>query len=383
LSGVTVLLLLSGGFVFAGGEQESHAPLQSAADSPESYREEEKRSAKTIMTEALQSIPEPAGSIQEPYAPPKPVTRLEGDIGTDRRFPIPPPSVKTGNFQEDAKNEIRQRNAWLTVLKECEDFYRGRIPAEIVYDPVLYPVSAINFKTETQDFAANVEIRPTRDAQSMLRDIQYLRSGLDALGHRKLTEWSPEHDELWLWPNQPDKPPFFANNISGKNRYGTLIGVQASLINENGKILGTSFVLLDYIFEVDHPKPIKLYFGGESKIYSGGDAKIWSTGGSSGGGTIYTLASFQFKNIAIKDMTDPMTVKITHVALLTGNNHKDPVYSHETITNLNRKFWTVVDSETAGKTGLLQISAGAVRSPTRTGYYQRTLTADTDREEIK
>jgi hypothetical protein len=311
-------------------------------------------------------------------------------------------SVKSGNFREDAKNEIQQRKAWLALLKECEDFYRGKLPIEIVYEPAIYPAGPINFKTETQNFAGSVEIRPTRDAQNMLKVIGNVRGGLIALGHDKLKTWSPEYEEFWIWPRpyeMPEKTLFFANRDSrvsyldsitygGSSECVNIIGVQAALVNEKGKVLATSFVLLTYEFEFELPNTVKMLFYGEVDNSSGANAKMWVTRGSgSRSGDSHAVASFQFENVAVNDITDHVTVKITHIATDNGVNlverdWYDHIYRGETVSNLDRKLWKVIDSETAGKTGLIQISAGSVRNPNdfTNGYrwYRRLLTADKD-----
>ncbi|GHV11306.1 hypothetical protein FACS189491_02300 [Spirochaetia bacterium] len=313
-------------------------------------------------------------------------------------------SVQSGNFREDAKNEIQQRRAWLALLKECEDFYRGKTFTEIVYDPAIYPMGPINFKTETQDFAGSVELRPTLDAQNMLKVIANIRGGLTALGHERLKTWSPEYDEFWLWPRpyaMPEKTLFFANrdyraseidNITYglSSQCANIIGVQADLINEKGKVLATSFVLLTCEFEFELPNTVKMLFYGETDNPADANAKIWTTRGSgSRSGDSRALASFQFENVNVHDITDKVTVNITHVAVDNGLNlverdWYDSIYSGGTAASLDRKLWKVIDSGTAGKTGLIRISAGPVRNPNdlTNGYrwQRRLLTADKDEE---
>ncbi|GHT85438.1 hypothetical protein FACS1894137_09720 [Spirochaetia bacterium] len=289
---------------------------------------------------------------------------------------------------------------------------------EIVYDPALYPVGPVNFETETQDFAAGVELRPTRDAQSMLKVIANVRGGLIALGRQKLKAWSPEHDELWLWPRpyaMPKETLFFANRdfrvsfldnyiYGGNSECTNITGVQADLVNENGKVLATSFVLLTYTFEFELPNTIKMVFYGERDDYSGADAKIWVTRGSGGLNkrsrtpsfvprelktNVTALASFQFENVAVHDITDRLTVHVTHIAADRGINlvewdeYDPPIYRGGTAANLDRKLWNVIDSDTAGKTGVIKITAGPVRNPNSISRYTRTITAEKDEERIR
>jgi hypothetical protein len=281
-------------------------------------------------------------------------------------------SVKSGNFREDALNEIQQRNAWLALLKECEDFYQDKFLAEIVYDPAIYPVSEINFKKNTQNFVASVELRPTRDAQSMIKIFQNLRSGLRAIGgNDKLRAWSSDSYNFLYWP------------FSYGSSFKTEIGVKADLVNEKGKVLATSIVKLGYSFTDSNPhgisQPLEMLFRGDYSLFN----STWRSGNWY---DVKAIASFEFDNVTINDITDHLTVKITHVAI-----DKDGKASWsnwpKTISDLNRDGWKVIDSETAGKTGLIQISAGTVRNsnsftPKQNGWYIRTITAETDTEKI-
>jgi hypothetical protein len=290
-------------------------------------------------------------------------------------------SVKSGNLREDARNEIQQRNAWIALLKECEDFYKvetRKYPVEIVYDPAIYPVSQINFKTETQDFATNIELRPTREAQSMLQVVQNLRSGLQALGADKLNAWSSDGYSFRRWPDdntdwtdyyKKKEPYFFANLGDSVRTYRNVIAVQASLINENGKVLGTDLVWLGYGVDVSPAYQIAMTFSGGS--FDKGT-------GFHNSRNVHASAGFKFPKVAVNDITDRVTVKITHVAIDNGVmlNSGSSGWEIHKVSDLRPADWKVIDAETAGKTGLIQISTGTVSRSS----YERKITADTDTE---
>jgi hypothetical protein len=124
--------------------------------------------------------------------------------------------------------------------------------------------------------------------------------------------------------------------------------------------------------------------------YTRQDEKVWSSGASPD----YPLTSgstdsFVFKNVNVNEITDRVTVKVTRVATDNGvdlsknNSGGLGSYRERAISSLDSKTWKIVDAETAGRTGLIQISAGTVRNPnTARRRYTRTITAETDKETV-
>jgi len=126
-------------------------------------------------------------------------------------------SIRTGNIGADAQNAIAFRNAWVPILQEATNYFKNHLPIEIKYTPDLKQ-TAINYQSET----VNLEFTVLSYASDNIKIIQDILSGLEKKG--KKTEWGFE------------KWPYWKGSLSTK--------VAFALVNENGKIISTSNVIL-------------------------------------------------------------------------------------------------------------------------------------------
>jgi hypothetical protein len=159
--------------------------------------------------------------------------------------------ISSGNIGENVRNDIERRKKWITVIEECNTFFKEHMPYEIVYDPELTQGN-IDYRNETVDISVPMIVQPNKDD---FKIIQNVLTGLDKTGKR--LEWGLED-----WPLTSDA---FVNamiastassfgrdpvaNIAegygiekseytGGNRdYGKSIEIKISLINGDGKAI--------------------------------------------------------------------------------------------------------------------------------------------------
>jgi hypothetical protein len=136
--------------------------------------------------------------------------------------------VSRGNIGQSIRNEIERRNVWLKALTECEDFFSGHLPYELVYDPELSR-ERINWDTERVDLSFVIVSYPTQGF-SIIKSIS---DGLTATG--KKAEWGfsqwPLHSTVFV-----DEP--------GGDTLGKTMTVTAELVNEGGEVLAVKTISL-------------------------------------------------------------------------------------------------------------------------------------------
>jgi hypothetical protein len=77
--------------------------------------------------------------------------------------------VSNGNIVESVHNDFQQREAWMKILNECEDFYNRHLPYEILYNPTLSQ-GAANYEKRTVDLSFTLSVQPTA-AFNVVQDI--------------------------------------------------------------------------------------------------------------------------------------------------------------------------------------------------------------------
>jgi len=134
-----------------------------------------------------------------------------------KRLSVISTSIRTGNIGSDARNAIASYNAWIPILQGATEYSKHHLPIEIKYTPNLKQ-TAINYRSET----VNLEFTVSSYASDSIKIIQDILSGLEKNG--KKAEWGFEKWPYWNGP------------LSTK--------VAFALVNENGKTISTSNVVL-------------------------------------------------------------------------------------------------------------------------------------------
>jgi hypothetical protein len=195
-------------------------------------------------------------------------------------------------------------------------YFKKHLPFELVYDPTLTQGN-LNYKTETVDLSFKIASKPTDG----FKVIQNITEGLFATGKKEA--WG-----LRLWPVRPETVlglaqtnyPTFQRSY---REYATASGsigqahkemrIEAELFNEQGKsIAHTTQTIINYL-----------------------GFPLWGNGSDPYESIVLALpmsTSIVFRNVNGNDITDHVTVKITHV--------------------------NGIDAETAGRTGYIKISTG-------------------------
>lgn len=114
-------------------------------------------------------------------------------------------NVRTGNIGNDARRRIAERDEWISILKQSEDYYRNHLPIEIEYTPKLNQTK-LNYQDRTVDLQFNIRIYQSENMKIM-RDVL---SGLKKTG--KIKEWGFKN-----WP-------FSEEYNSGFYLSGTYVG---------------------------------------------------------------------------------------------------------------------------------------------------------------
>jgi hypothetical protein len=197
-------------------------------------------------------------------------------------------------------------------------YFKKHLPFELVYDPTLTQGN-LNYKTETVDLSFKIASKPTDG----FKVIQNITDGLCAT--EKQASWG-----LRMWPIRPETVlgltqtnyPTFQRSYreystaGGSGSIGQAnkkINIEAELFNEQGKsIAHTTQTLINYL-----------------------GFPLWGNGSDPYESTVLALpvsASIVFRNVNGNDITDHVTVTITHV--------------------------NGIDAETAGRTGYIKIATG-------------------------
>jgi hypothetical protein len=246
-------------------------------------------------------------------------------------------SVKSGNIREDVKNDIQARNAWLATLTEAEDFYRDKYYVEILYDPEL-ETGAIDYTKETMELRCRIFARPSAGAYNMIKVLQNLRDGLWAQGKEKLVSWSTTdvndsgsnnaRVRGFYLPHWPFRGVKFVKTDRGdlSNFLGMPLGGRAyrpmvarlSLSNDKGKILGVSNVFLTNYY---------IYF---SPGISSFPAELGI------GQRNFERRDAIFPNIPVNDITDQLSVTVTHIGIHKHDRSDDEVIENYSIISIDR-----------------------------------------------
>ena len=207
--------------------------------------------------------------------------------------------IASGNIGKNVRDDIQQRAGWVKLLNECEAYFRSHLPFELVYVPELTRVGEIDFKSGTVDLAFEARLMWVDSAYSMLSG---LKRGLEQTG--KAREWELAH---WM----PDFESY-------EPRINT---VQAVLINENGKSIGSGNFRVSlpfsrgYGFDILRPVP-----PGPRELGMEGRARYKEVFVGSGYALVDTWQSRQansnclFTGVNANDITDKLSIRITQAA---------------------------------------------------------------------
>jgi hypothetical protein len=91
-------------------------------------------------------------------------------------------SVKTGNIGADARNAIEEREAWASILAQCDEYFSNHLPVEITYNPTLKQTN-INYENKTVDLQFSLSSYPSEN----IAIIQNILAGLKKTGKKE--EW--------------------------------------------------------------------------------------------------------------------------------------------------------------------------------------------------
>jgi hypothetical protein len=234
-------------------------------------------------------------------------------------------NINSGNIGQSVRNEIERKKTWTNILNECESFYRGHIPFEIIYDPKLTQ-ERIDYQNESVSLSFSIKVAPSSTGFKILNDVF---NGLNKT--KKKEEWgfnqwpfnldrgngiSDYHD-----PDPESSSPFYHLGDYRVYTFHRLITMTISLFNDQdiriathrgtlGAEIGTLGVAAndntrdlykDWIIRINPKK------------------------------SVYT---FNFDNVKANDITDNLTIRIE---------------------NING-----IDAETAGKNGYIKISSGKI-----------------------
>jgi TolB-like protein len=149
-------------------------------------------------------------------------------------------NISSGNIGENIRNDIQQRNEWIKILNEAEDFFSKHLPFELVYSNSLSQ-GKIDYTKGNVELKSSVTLRPSES----IKVFDNILEGLEATGRRKdwgFGLWPVITDELikTLW-NYSDSRPHSSKKIFRWVHHGgyqywasEAIVVNIVLINENG-----------------------------------------------------------------------------------------------------------------------------------------------------
>jgi hypothetical protein len=223
-------------------------------------------------------------------------------------------NVQNGNIGESVRNDIQQRNAWVSVLKECEEFYMEHLPYEIIYNSDLKQ-GDIDYTTETVDLNFSLAVMPSAGFEV----VQNILDGLKKTGKKE--QWG-----LDLWPlsstvfaDIPAKNTFrYISSQNAKYTAGKRMEISATLSNNNGAVISTAKCIfsttLTFITKDFGPR----FFGDVNEPYDINRMRIYPT-----------TANLVFKSVNANDITDNLTIRIDSV----NNNNTNDGYAKISATD--------------------------------------------------
>jgi hypothetical protein len=212
-------------------------------------------------------------------------------------------TITSGNIGENVRNDIQRRNEWLKVLTECEVFFKGHLPYEIIYNPDITQ-GRIDYTKETVDLSFEIESRPT----SGYKVIENVLDGLTKTGKRE--EWGfgswPMDSNLFSQKPQRD----LSSTTVDFHKNVRMIMITVSLQNDQGKIIATQSIGLN--------NKVAFLLGTERHDwYSRGNYQHWGQRSGSGAIYLYDTCRFdllgdssivRFRNVNANDITDSLTI---------------------------------------------------------------------------
>jgi hypothetical protein len=213
--------------------------------------------------------------------------------------------VQNGNIGESVRNDIQQRNAWVSILQECETFYAEHLPYEVVYNSNLRQGN-VDYTAETVNLDFSLAVMPSVGFDV----VQNILDGLKKTGKKE--QWG-----LGLWPLSSDVfADIPARNdfryMSSQNvKYTGLkrIKISAALMNSSGdtistatSIFSTTLTFLTNDFGDHHQ-------GSENAPYDIDRLRVYPT-----------TANIVFKSVNANDITDNLIIRITSVNDIDTND---------------------------------------------------------------
>ena len=199
-------------------------------------------------------------------------------IETLTRLSMLSSSISGGSIGDIILNDIQTRDRWFGAFKEAARFFDEHPPFEITFDPNLIQEGETDYVKRTANLAMRVALDPSDAGFAALNA---LLKGLEETGRRRTWGFSG-------WPLLDINPQTPGTVVFGGKRSFSF-KLDAALLNENRKILGTSSVTLN---------------SGTMK-FSSGDKKITAPGGA--------FDLMWFSNVKADDLTPILTIVITGV----------------------------------------------------------------------
>ena len=211
-------------------------------------------------------------------------------------------NVTSGNIGENVRNDIQRRNAWLEIIKECEDFFDKHPPYEIVYYTKLTQ-GQINYEKETVRLICKVDVMPTNGFQ-IVNDIL---KGLETTGKKQ--EWG-----IGYWPLNSS---VFSDGGRNPGEGSKGITISLRLLNSNKRVIATTnrTIRMDVNFaNIRHSNYVN-YKWDERINFRAGSTSI-SRGGNS--------EDAFFSEVNANDITDNLTIEVVSVNGI--NKARNPDY---------------------------------------------------------
>jgi len=268
------------------------------------------------LTEAVQRLASFQAVMIAPPRITQPVLQAPstGNIGADARNEVARYKAEREQIIAQQKFYLKQRDdlleqqkvllqkQWelITMLRECDDFYKSHPPFEIYYDPGLERYGAVDFQNETITMRFKVCSVPVADfgaVQSIIQGLEGLKTGFESI-NRALDSVQGEIDKV----NKAGTETYAVQPVTGVRAgdkttgaawtvlpnwakgSGRRFDIAAALQNEQGKVIGrTTVTLTNPLIENDVFQP----------------------------DTAWAYASFG--GVKIDDITDTLTTVITGV----------------------------------------------------------------------
>ena len=136
--------------------------------------------------------------------------------------------VRSGNIGENVRNEIQERDSWINIIKECEDFFRDHLPFELVY--------STNLKQREIDYinrTVNLEFVLGIYQSERIEIVNTILAGLKRTKKK----------EIWGIYDWPLSSKIFADSYGTASMfqseiYGTRkLNIEFALLNDNGDLI--------------------------------------------------------------------------------------------------------------------------------------------------